>query len=443
MSGRFSARPWALCILITAVGLGSCFQRDCGSGTTGASDPPPLVDAKAPVASRGSGEGSASTHPPDARDRALLVEELFVSPSSYAFERNPRLLDRILGGPHGYFRFINVAFSQAICRRFKAVVGEAPNVNLHGDAHLEQYAVTDIGRGLTDFDDSSKGPVVLDILRFGVSIRLALRMHAPDTSCDPFFERFLAGYREALEEPSTSAPEPDWVGEIRARFVDDRAQYFEWISKIMLPVPEGQTDALRAALKNYVRAMLQKYPELPPRFFDVQKIGFLTMGIGSALDEKYLIRVRGPTDDPLDDVILEVKEVRSLNGIECIEGADQKDPFRILLSQSRIAYKPYGYLGYIDFRDKKFWIHSWVDNYRELRLENLARRPEALAQVAYDVGVQLGRGHPKIAGEFEIQLRQAQLEFLKLHSDDLRRAIYELSDATVEAWKLFRAAVPR
>jgi Ser/Thr protein kinase RdoA (MazF antagonist) len=42
-------------------------------------------------------------------------------------------------------------------------------VNLHGDAHLEQFAVTDASFGLIDFDDAVGGPAVIDLLRFGVS----------------------------------------------------------------------------------------------------------------------------------------------------------------------------------------------------------------------------------------------------------------------------------
>ena len=40
--------------------------------------------------------------------------------------------------------------------------GGVPLFNLHGDAHLEQYAITDLGRGLTDFDDSSRGPAIVE-----------------------------------------------------------------------------------------------------------------------------------------------------------------------------------------------------------------------------------------------------------------------------------------
>lgn len=368
-------------------------------------------------------------------------EELYVSPLSYDFSSNPRLLDRIQEGPHGYFRFTNAPFSRVVCSRLRSVLTGVPSVNLHGDAHLEQYAVTDLGRGLTDFDDSAKGPAALDLLRFGVSIYLAIRTHAPRARWEYFFEHFLEGYRAALEDPAAEAPSPRWVEEIRSRFVHDRRKYFQWIDSLMEPVDEPSTGELREAWIPYAQAMSTKEPQLDPRFFEVERIGSLKMGIGSALDEKYLVQVRGPSADPLDDVILEVKEVRSLEGIDCIEGTSSADPFRILLSQSRIAYKPYAYLGYIDYRSKKFWIHSWVDNYLELRLENLVPRAGALRQVVYDVGVQLGRGHPKIAGRFELELRRAQLKFLSQYEDRLRSEVEDLGSGVVEAWLRFKATL--
>ncbi len=69
-------------------------------------------------------------------------------------------------------------------------------------------------------------------------------------------------------------------------------------------------------------------------------MGYLKLGVGSALDTKFLVRIRGPTDDPIDDAVLEVKQVRDLGDVECIEAVED-DPFRILLSQARIAYEPF------------------------------------------------------------------------------------------------------
>ena len=50
------------------------------------------------------------------------------------------------------------------------------------------------------------------------------------------------------------------------------------------------------------------------------------MGVGSALDLKFLVRVRGATGDPLDDVVLQVKQVRDLGGIPCIRTDPGADP---------------------------------------------------------------------------------------------------------------------
>src|SRR3990172_1284671 len=85
------------------------------------------------------------------------INPLYVDPATRDFSNNPELLERIKGSPHGYFRFINIEFSKEICRRFQNRLPGTPSFNLHGDAHIEQYAITDLGRGLTDFDDSSTG----------------------------------------------------------------------------------------------------------------------------------------------------------------------------------------------------------------------------------------------------------------------------------------------
>ncbi len=379
----------------------------------------------------------------DADETSGLADRIYVSPAAFDFSENPKLLDRILRSPHGYFRFINTPFSQAACERYASLYAGVPEVNLHGDAHLEQYAVTDLGRGLTDFDDSSKGPAMLDLLRFGASLGLAFPEDEHRNLAIEAFDRFLDGYRAALEDPKHEAPAPDWVHEARQEFRVDREAYFGWVNGIMEPVDPDEQAELAAAMADYVKAMHQNDPELDPRFFDVEAVGRLRMGVGSALDEKYLVRVRGPGPDPLDDVVLEAKEVRSLSGIGCVEGSRFVDPFRILLAQAHLAYEPYAYLGYIDLRGKKFWIHSWVDNYRELKLGDLSDRPALLSQVVYDAGVQLGRGHPKIARGFEVQLRQALLRFLDKNRSALRAAVTELSEATVAAWRRFEAEAQR
>lgn len=369
-----------------------------------------------------------------------VANALFVDPANMDFSENPKLLERILSGPHGYFRFINIIFSNEVCHRFSDALKGTPSFNLHGDAHIEQYAVTDLGRGLTDFDDSSTGPAVLDLMRFGVSLHLACRAHGWSKTSEKLFDRFILGYRTALKEPGTEAPEPTLVKRLRSRFKFDREKYFEWINSIMEPMSQEERDELTLAMKPYSEAMLTENSALAKNFFQIENMGYLRMGIGSALDIKYLVRVRGESSDPEDDVVLEVKEVRDLSGIECITISQKADPFRVLVGQARIAYEPYKFLGYIRFRNHTFWVHSWVDNYKELEIGESLQSIEELTEVAYDVGVQLGRGHTnQIAAPLDEQLRREQLRFLTKNQSNIKAICRELTEQTVAAWEMFRS----
>lgn len=367
--------------------------------------------------------------------------DLWVAPGSRDFSQNPALLRRILATPHGYFRFINPTFSSAICVRFADELAELPTVNLHGDAHLEQYAVTDLGRGLTDFDDSANGPPVLDLMRITTSMRIAAHQLRIADHGDALVAAFFAGYKAALADPEAVAPDPPWASRERAAFRHDRPRYLVWAESLMQPVDDATRAELSSGVRPYIESMQALHPELPPDFFRVESIGRLQMGIGSALDEKYLVRVRGLTPTPLDDVILEAKELRDLSGISCMSGERRRDPFRILLGQSRIAYVPYPYLGYIRFRARVFWVHGWVDNYAELDLGTVA--PADLADVANDIGVQLGRGHPKqIASPLDLQLRRALAEMLDRLHGRIETMSVEMAANAIASWERFRREAP-
>jgi hypothetical protein len=367
----------------------------------------------------------------------VTTNPLFVDPSARDFSQNPELLEKLIANPHRYFRFVNIPFSQEVCRRFGHSIEGTPLFNLHGDAHIEQYAITDLGRGLTDFDDSSTGPAVVDLLRFGVSLNLACRGHECG-SLEEVYDEFLRGYRAALDDPETEAPVPRVVQRRRAEFKFDRAAYFEWIASVMEPMPEEEKKDLAVAMRPYVEAMLEEDANLDSRYYEIVDVGYLRMGVGSALDLKYLVRIRGSSEEPLDDVVLEIKQVRELDEIECISVSKGSDPFRVLLGQSRIAYEPYGHLGYIRLRGDTFWIHAWVENYKEVEIGESFESPEELAEVAYDIGVQLGRGHPnQIGAPLDLQLRREQMRILERDYDEIKQAVEALSQLSFEAWQRF------
>ncbi|HKE18853.1 MAG TPA: DUF2252 family protein [Kofleriaceae bacterium] len=362
-----------------------------------------------------------------------------LAPVSRDFARNPALVARLVAHPHSYFRFINRAFSQSVCERFRDQIRAMPAVNLHGDAHVEQYAVTDHGRGLTDFDDSSAGPNVIDLVRFGVSLALAAQQRGWDDRTDELVGAFLAGYRAALADPHRRPGEPAVVARMRSGFAGDRTDKLAAVSRELSPIALDAQAMMERPLARYAATIRAERPELPRHFFDRVAIGRLHAGVGSALDEKYVIRVQGRTPAPGDDVLLEAKELRRLDGIECLDTSRRADPFRILVVESRIAYTPHRYIGYARWRDKTFWIHAWDDHYSELDIADTPRTADDLREVAFDAGVQLGRGHPyQIADPLERQLRAELLEDLARLEPDVRAAIRDLSREVVASWEHFR-----
>jgi hypothetical protein len=369
--------------------------------------------------------------------------QLFVHPDSFNFEGNPELLARIRATPHGYFRFINIPFTRLVCERFEHLIDRGPlgpdrfPFNLHGDAHLEQYAVTDLGRGLTDFDDSSEGPAWVDGMRFAVSVRLAAAANGWDDRADDMVAEFGRGYWDVISDSTLSAPVPAVVARYQATFEHDSLAYLARVDSIMQPLPEPDRLALLASLEPYARLMRVTNPGLPDDFFEPVQVGALKLGVGSALDPKYLVRLVGETPDPSDDVVVELKRVRSLAGIPCIQ-ADDDDPFRVLQSGSRIAYQPFRFLGFVEHGGQMFWTHAWVANYQELTVAESLESPEELAEVAYDVGVQLGLGHLRdIGGAFQQMIVVNVRERLSETEKELQDGSRILAGEVIEAWMAF------
>ena len=378
---------------------------------------------------------------------------LAVDPADYDFSRRPELLEGILASDYKYFRFINREFADAVCRRFAGELEAMPTVNLHGDAHLEQYAITSVGRGLADFDDSSIGPAVIDLVRFGVSLELAARRRGWSARTGELIDRFFRGYRDALINPEVSAAPPSIVSRVRASFESERARFLDRALAVSEPIDEDLRQRLRAAYAGYATDMAAENPELSPGYFEPAWFRRLRLGYGSALDPKFLIRIRGPSDDPADDGILEAKQVRDLSQVSCLRRRSSADVFRILVAQARLAEIPLRFVGAMRIEGQKendaFWIHAWFENYEELSIDTGARPPsrviatvDEIAEVAYDVGLQLGRGHVReIASPLDLSLRRAQRRSLDEHEPDIRAAIEELVDRTLRGYASFcRAA---
>jgi len=382
---------WAAIGIVAATSMTGGCDRDGGAD----SRTPEKPAANGPERSK----EAAPTSPPrvslEAFSEAMLSE---ARDRDYA--ANPALLDRVRASPHAFFRSVNRSFSDSVCAAFADWVQDAPEVNLHGDAHLEQYAVSDEGRGLTDFDDATRGPPVVDMARLATSVALAARRRGWDP--DPLLDALERGYRRGLMEPQDRPPTPALVARVRRQAHKPKAEALAEAEALMVEISPEDRRGLVEGIGRYGAERREVEPDLADSYFRVKHAGALQLGIGSALSRKYLFRVEGPTAAPDDDLLLEAKEVRPLDGISCVHTAQAGNPLRILIASTRLAYQPYAHVGYYVGADRNFWIHAWQTNYRELSVDPgtpaSPRTREELAEVVFDAGFQLGRGHPNHVG---------------------------------------------
>ena len=110
------------------------------------------------------------------------------------------LIERLRADPYVYFRFVNRAWIGRVCEVFGKDVEELPVVRLHGDAHVEQFAVMHDAWGLDDFDDSARGPAIIDIARFLGSIDLVTRQRSWEKDRGKLFDRCLLYTSDAADE---------------------------------------------------------------------------------------------------------------------------------------------------------------------------------------------------------------------------------------------------
>ncbi|HEU4935882.1 MAG TPA: DUF2252 family protein [Vicinamibacterales bacterium] len=359
----------------------------------------------------------------------------------------PELLDRLREDPYNYFRFINHEWTSRVCEVFGADLAKQPIVQLHGDAHIEQYALTDDAWGLDDFDDSTRGPALVDISRFLGSIDLAARRRGWSGDRDRLFDRFFEGYRRGLSQVAYHPAKPDIVRWVRTKNpVPSRDAFFASAETKMVPMSEASMKGLLASMTVFSRLVRRERPELPEGYFQVIHAGWLQMGIGSAAIRKILMRVRGPSDDPEDDELLEAKALRALKGLGCLEAPKSRPAFRVIVGSQQVGRLRHNILVAGPEEDipemtiagehlRNWWVRSWEPSYREITLDDL-RSVEDLSDLVYDSGVQLGSG--SVHDGDDGSLRSQSLSAIAALQPRLRTEAKTLVEEMMRGWGQLR-----
>jgi len=314
----------------------------------------------------------------------------------------PELIGRLRADPYDYFRFVNRSWIARVCDDFSSDLEGLPVVRLHGDAHVEQFALTQDAWGIDDFDDSARGPAVVDIVRFLGSIDLVARRRSWEKDRDVLFDRFVEGYKRGLTDPRYAPPPPNIVGRLRAQAPATRAALLAWGESKMQPLGDTSMKAVIAAMEAVARVVLRERSDLTPEYFRVVRAGAVKSGVGSAVIPKIMVRVRGPSDDPADDELLESKKIGDLGGLSCLKTPTVQPTLRIIdgskqlsrLKHNIIAAGPELIIPEVmatGERLQDWWIRSLDPSYRQIGLTDL-QSVRDLAAISYDAGVQLGAG---------------------------------------------------
>jgi hypothetical protein len=357
----------------------------------------------------------------------------------------PELRRRLQEDPFVYFRYLNTSWAAAVCEAFRDELPGLPTAVLHGDAHLEQYAMPATDHGLDDFDDAGRGPAVIDLARFLGSLELTLRQRGWLAELDRVFDGFFEAYRHALADPSYLPPEPAVVRRLRAGHSRSREQLLAWGDSLMEESTEREhADAVRSLrlVDGFVRELR---PELPAGYFELKRWGWLHMGVGSLLARKALLRVEGPSPAAGDDELIEAKQVSSLAGVACVQVPLSGEVFRVIEAAEQIGRIRHTVLVVAPRREdqraglRDWWIRSWDESYVELATADLAT-PDELAEVARDVGAQLGSaGLRHSMPALEAQLRQVELRAVRRLEPRIRATSRRLVTELLASWDAWRA----
>ena len=361
----------------------------------------------------------------------------------------PELVKRLQTTAFDYFRFVNRPWIARVCEVFEEDLRDFSYVRLHGDAHVEQFALTSDAWGLDDFDDSARGPALVDIVRFLGSIDLAARQRGWTRDRDALVDRFFEGYRQGLSHPDFRPPQPDIVSRLRVQTPRSRPEFLAWGEKQMVPMSDEALRAVVLSAQAFSAILRVDRPDLPPGYFNVVRAGWLRIGVGSAVNPKILIRVQGPTSGPGDDELVEAKEVTYLGQLRCLEARASPHPtLRVVVGSRQLGRIKHNLLAAApDFpipvlvsrgrqlRDS--WIHSWEPSYREVRLNDL-QSVKDLSAIAYDAGIQLGAGGLLDLPEGQAEARTRALSAIARLEPRIRQETSRLVEQLLLGWQELR-----
>jgi hypothetical protein len=208
----------------------------------------------------------------------------------------------------------------------------------------------------------------------------------------------------------------------------------------MQPLAPGEEERVRSGWFHFVALMRETTPSRPESFYRISRLGSVEIGLGSALEQKMLIRIAGETDNPRDDVILEARNHSIPEYRGCV-WRPTGGSLNVFMLTSLLAHPLPEVFGVLPNPGgaglPEIWIQSWDRGYRELSLSDLRDHAD-LDALAADAGTQLA-GHfwSTFPEPLRGHQRFTQLRAFEMTEQRARSLARSLADEVITEWTRF------
>ncbi len=329
------------------------------------------------------------------------------------FQRNP-LADSLLTIQNfshverGYFFYF-----RTLCLRMQTRFGQlfplhdTPKVFLHGNPHIENFAIVGQGAGMVDFDRSRLGPYAWDIVRFLCSLSLKRKKRDKGFLSERVLQYFLEGYKRSFHAPHVAHKAVSDLLKLKKinwglTTTDYLKKNDKWAEKLRQNPLPTQDEWVQGVLKGY----LENRQELTLlEDFIIEEVG---QAIGSLGNQRILV-VLAPKDKKAgkDRLLLDLKTVYQDADNTFFQNPVNHHGERMILASNLYAPELEENMGFFTYENQQYWgrkvptqvikIKGWLSEIPQIDL-------------AYCVGTQLGRGH-------RLSLKENTPEELLTHLD--------------------------
>lgn len=357
-------------------------------------------------------------------ERRLYVRQTLREDHQFRIHNNPEgaqaKFDKLAESLFVFFRGTALLFY----RDYAGMDSHLPIVFSIGDVHPENFGVmpNEDGApffGVNDFDEAYFAPFSYDVKRGAVGFYLAARENGlKKKKCNQVVRAFVDGYREGLVEFARDDREkwhelrvdnsPKLIRDLLTSAHTSRKAFLEelidiekerFVSSEEIVPHSNQINKFQGAVARYRQDNEIALAASDQDFFTVKDValkkGSGTASLGLA---RYFVLINGPTPDPADNVILEVKQTRrsvlyglAVNGLDKAENDDQAG--RIVRSHRVHLVGGDPYYGHVDIDGQSFLVRERSPFKEEIDVEDLEY--EELGEYAAICGQILAQTHAR------------------------------------------------